>query len=175
MRPFIFSALLLLGTMTRAADNSATTNAPSSRPLTQVLEYISRVAELSIVVRDEELKKLSINPDDITSLKNATWRAMLEVVCRKHKLRIDEALIKEKLIVVYRPERITMNFKNADIREVLWAIAQSGKLNVVIDPDVKGNVTATLNDVACDEALGIIARTLGFEVVVEKTGGIKVR
>lgn len=174
MRPFITASLLLV-LPAFAADKPAAAVAPSGRPLSQVLEYISRSAELSIVVRDEELKKIDVNADDVTGLKHATWRAMLEVVCRRNKLRIDESRIKEKLVVVYRPERITMNFKNADVREVLWAIAQSGKLNVVIDPDVKGNVTATLNDVACDEALGIIARTLGFEVVVEKTGGIKVQ
>lgn len=61
---------------------------------------------------------------------------------------------------VYRGKPISLDFQDADIRSVLRIIGEVSNHNMVIDPDVKGRVTVTLqNPVPWDQALDIILKT----------------
>ena len=64
-------------------------------------------------------------------------------------------------------ERISLDLKDADIRDVLKAFAKLGRFNLVIDPEVKGSVTVRLNDVPWDQALDVLLRMNGLGAVVE--------
>ncbi|MEW6381770.1 MAG: type IV pilus secretin PilQ [bacterium] len=61
---------------------------------------------------------------------------------------------------VYHGKPISLDFQDADIRSVLRIIGEVSNHNLVVDPDVKGRVTVTLqNPVPWDQALDIILKT----------------
>jgi type IV pilus assembly protein PilQ len=68
---------------------------------------------------------------------------------------------------LYAGEPISLDLKDADIRDVLRTFAELTKLNIAIDPDVKGSVTIRLRDVPWDQALDVILRTNGLGYVLE--------
>jgi type IV pilus assembly protein PilQ len=61
---------------------------------------------------------------------------------------------------------ITLDFQGADLRAVLRIFSEVSGLNIVIDPQVQGNVDVALKDVPWDQALDIILRAnrLGYSV-----------
>ena len=138
------------------------------RALQQVVDYLSQVGGVKILLQTEDLKKIVISTEG-WSQGQVNWRQVLDAICKEHKLRIDDSRLKdEKIVVVWKPEMISFTYKDADIRDVLFTIAAAGKLNIVIDPEVQGKVTATLKDVPCPDALEVIAKSLGYVVVHER-------
>ncbi len=65
---------------------------------------------------------------------------------------------------------VTLDFKEADIRNVLKIISYKSGVNIVTTPEVIGNVTIRLMDVPWEEALNVILKTYGFGY--EKDGNI---
>jgi len=65
---------------------------------------------------------------------------------------------------------ITLDFKDADIRDVLKIISHKSGVNIVCTPEVIGTVTIRLVDVRWEKALDVILRTYGF--AYEKVGDI---
>ncbi|HQJ15227.1 MAG TPA: secretin and TonB N-terminal domain-containing protein [Candidatus Omnitrophota bacterium] len=59
-------------------------------------------------------------------------------------------------------ENVTLDFKEADIHNVLKILAQKSGLNIVSTPDVMGTVTIKLTDVPWERALDIILKSNGF-------------
>lgn len=59
-------------------------------------------------------------------------------------------------------DRISLDLKDADIRDVIRTFASLAKINVVIDPEVKGSVTVRLHDVRWEDALDVILRSNGL-------------
>jgi len=57
---------------------------------------------------------------------------------------------------------VTLDFKEADIRNVLKIISYKAGVNIVTTPEVMGNVTIRLVDVPWQEALEVILKTSGF-------------
>ncbi|MBW2038867.1 MAG: type IV pilus secretin PilQ [Deltaproteobacteria bacterium] len=68
---------------------------------------------------------------------------------------------------VYTGKRITLDFKDADIDNILRLFAEVSNLNIITTEDVKGKVTVRLVDVPWDQALDIIlqAKNLGMESI----------
>ena len=64
-------------------------------------------------------------------------------------------------------ERISLDLKDADIRDVLKTFSKLEKFNLAIDPEVKGSVTVCLENVPWDHALGVILRTNGLGYILE--------
>ncbi|MHB8733733.1 MAG: type IV pilus secretin PilQ [Terriglobales bacterium] len=58
----------------------------------------------------------------------------------------------------YTGERITLNLKNADLKDFFRLIHEISGLNIVLDPAVSGTVTLVLQDVPWDQALDIVLR-----------------
>lgn len=67
----------------------------------------------------------------------------------------------------YQGRRISLEFREADIRDVLQLIAEVSRLNIIASDDVAGTVTLSLRNVPWDQALDIILETqnLGKKVV----------
>ena len=59
-------------------------------------------------------------------------------------------------------QNVTLDFKDADIQNVLKIISYKSGINIVTTPDVIGNVTIRLVDVPWDRALDVILKTYGF-------------
>ncbi len=68
----------------------------------------------------------------------------------------------------------TLNFQAAEIRSVIRFLADYGKINVVVAPEVEGNVTISLKNVYWREALEIIGQTYNLAVVEEGAGYIRI-
>ncbi len=64
-------------------------------------------------------------------------------------------------------EPLSLELKDADVKDVLKTFASITGLNIVIDPDVSGSVTVNLNNVPWDQALDIILKINGLDYVVE--------
>ena len=145
------------------------------RQLKNIVDYLSYNSGMNITLKTDDLNRLMVEVD-LSNNPNRprTWRDQLEEICRKYKLRIDDSRFKEKIVTVYKPETISFEYKDADIREVVFTIANAGKLNVVIDPDVHGKVTATLKDLPCEDALDVVVKSLGYIIVNEK-GGLRLK
>lgn len=59
-------------------------------------------------------------------------------------------------------QNVSLDFKDADISNVLKIISYKGGINIVSTPDVIGNVTIKLTDVPWEQALDVILKTYGF-------------
>ena len=68
---------------------------------------------------------------------------------------------------VYTGEPISLNLKDADIKDVIRTFAQLTGLNIAVDPQVQGSVTVDFTDVPWDQALEIILRQNGLSYVLE--------
>ena len=68
---------------------------------------------------------------------------------------------------VYTGRRLSMDFMDADIRNVLRLIGEVSGLNIVAGDDVQGKVTVRLVDVPWDQALDVILKTRGLGQVRE--------
>ena len=66
---------------------------------------------------------------------------------------------------VYTGKKITLDFKDADIDNILRLFAEVSDLNIITTEDVKGTVTVRLVDVPWDQAFDIIlqSKNLGVE------------
>ncbi|MFH1413239.1 MAG: secretin and TonB N-terminal domain-containing protein, partial [Candidatus Omnitrophota bacterium] len=60
------------------------------------------------------------------------------------------------------PQNVTLDFKDADIQNVLKIISYKSGVNIVTTPDVVGSVTIRLVDVPWDRALDVILKTYGY-------------
>ena len=70
--------------------------------------------------------------------------------------------------VQYTGEKISLDFQNADINDILRLIAEVSGLNIIAGPDVKGTVTTRMVDVPWDQALDIILKINGLGQEREK-------
>ena len=68
---------------------------------------------------------------------------------------------------VFTGEPISMNLKDADIKDVLRTFQQLTGLNIAVDPNVTGSVTVDFVDVPWDQALDLILRQNGLSYVLE--------
>src|SRR4029077_883137 len=68
---------------------------------------------------------------------------------------------------VYTGEPLSLNLKDADIKDVLHTFQQLTGLNIAVDPQVTGSVTVDFVDIPWDQALEIILRQNGLAYVLE--------
>jgi len=64
-------------------------------------------------------------------------------------------------------EPISLDLKDADIKDIFRTISQLTQLNIVVDPEVRGTVTVQLEDVPWDQALDLILKQNSLGYVLE--------
>ncbi|MBI5144944.1 MAG: type IV pilus secretin PilQ [Candidatus Omnitrophica bacterium] len=69
-----------------------------------------------------------------------------------------------------KSQYVTLDFKEADIRNVLKIISYKSGVNIVFTPEVIGNVTIRLTDVPWERALDVVLKTYGY--AYERQGNI---
>jgi type IV pilus assembly protein PilQ len=62
----------------------------------------------------------------------------------------------------YSGARMTVSLTNTDIREFLNIVADAGKLNLVMDPDVQGTFGYRFTDTPWDQILDVVLKNAGF-------------
>ena len=79
------------------------------------------------------------------------------------------ALVISEIESQKQPERLySFSIRDADVREVLMAIAKQTSTNIVVDPRVKGTVTIDLKNVTLTEALDTLTDLLGLSYAVRQ-------
>jgi type IV pilus assembly protein PilQ len=68
---------------------------------------------------------------------------------------------------VYTGQRISLDFKDADIHNVLRIIAEVSNLNIITSDEVKGKVTLRLVNIPWDQVLDIVLKTKGLGAKLE--------
>lgn len=143
----------------------------NERPLKQVLDYLSTVSNINIRVVKEKDNKLPVS----FKLENVTYRAILDFIARKYGLMVDDReLAASRIIYIDSPERVSMSFQRADIRDVINTIAIQSQANIVVGPEVQGEVSMRLENVPWNEALDIVVKTLDFVTVNERNNTIRI-
>jgi type IV pilus secretin PilQ/predicted competence protein len=67
----------------------------------------------------------------------------------------------------YKGKRISLNFKDADLKDVFRLFHEITGYNIVLDPGVSGTLTIVLENVPEDQALDIILKNNGLDKVFE--------
>ena len=62
----------------------------------------------------------------------------------------------------YSGERISLELKNADLKDFFRLIGDISGLNIVLDPDVEGALTLFLKEVPWDQALDVVLKNQGM-------------
>ena len=70
----------------------------------------------------------------------------------------------------YQGEKVSLNFQNIPLRELLHVFADITNFNIVISDTVAGNVSLRLNDVPWDQALDIVLKQKGL--AMRKNGNV---
>ena len=65
---------------------------------------------------------------------------------------------------------VSLEFKDADVVTVLQSLAELGKKNVIVHPDVKGTISVSLHDTPWEQALQQVAQTCGCRVKKQPHG-----
>jgi type IV pilus assembly protein PilQ len=78
--------------------------------------------------------------------------------------RIQETPLETKQ---YTGQRISLDFKDADIKNVLRILADVGGLNLITTEEVKALVTLRLTDLPWDQVLDIVLKANGLEAIQE--------
>ena len=60
--------------------------------------------------------------------------------------------------------RVTLEYMNADVTDVVRALATQSKINIAVNPTVKGKITVSLRNKPVDEALAMVANLSGLVV-----------
>lgn len=143
----------------------------TERPLKQVLDYLSTISNINIRVVKEKDNKLPVS----FRLENVTYRAVLDFIARKYGMIVDDRdLAASHIIYIDTPERVSMVFARADIRDVINTIAIQSNANIVIGPEITGEVSMRLENVPWNEALNIVVKTLDFVTVNEANNTIRI-
>jgi type II secretory pathway component HofQ len=62
-----------------------------------------------------------------------------------------------------KPKTVTLDVKDADVRDVLQSLkTQCGVKNMIIDKDMAGKATFYLRDVPCETAFRVVLRTFNL-------------
>lgn len=62
-----------------------------------------------------------------------------------------------------KPRTVTLDVKDADVRDVLKSMQkQCGIKNLIIDKDVSGQATFLFREVPCETAFKVVLRTFGL-------------
>jgi len=64
-----------------------------------------------------------------------------------------------------QPSKISIDFRDADVRNILKLIAEISELNMIIGDEIKGRMTIKLVDVSWDEALEVILQSQSLGII----------
>jgi type IV pilus assembly protein PilQ len=130
--------------------------------------------------RTEEFRAEKPKPVEVVSVKKPSAEKVTEGIAEPKKEEAAEevaappapkaapvvpVLKEEAGQKVYTGKKITLDFKDADIANILRLFAEVSDLNIIASGDVKGTVTIRLVDVPWDQAFDIVlqANNLGAE------------
>ena len=136
------------------------------RDLRDVVATIKRKASVNIIMDP------AIEETVTLELQDVAWRQALDLVAEQAGCIVSEAA--GGVLKIEKPPRVYFAFENTDIAKVIDTIAKISGANIVVSPEVKGNITLRLKHIPWRDALDAAVKTLGFEVVEEPRGILRV-
>ena len=147
------------GLIKTAKANALTKEAISTPKKEEVTPETKKEEEKSISEAKKEKNILSPPEEKPTPVQQMTKTAAQEKKAEERKA-VEEALPESK----YMGRKLSLDFKDADVKNILRLIAEVSNLNIIAGEDVTGKITMRLVDVPWDQALDLIlqARSLGM-------------
>lgn len=136
------------------------------RDLRDVVQSIRKKANANIIMDPGIEAAVTIDLQDVH------WRQALSLVAEQAGCIVTEG--EGGLLQVEKPPRVYFAFENTDIQKVVDTIAKISGANIVVAPEVKGTITVRLKNIPWRDALDSVVKTLGFVVVEEKRGVLRV-
>ena len=122
-------------------------------------------AESVVKKRTAELNKLIVNGNENNS---SVSNAKAAVNNEDKLLDVDIGIqAKQPAYSIEEQEKISLNFVNGDLQNMLRTIARSANVNLIIGSDVKGTLTIELNDVPWEQAFKYVLNSCGYSYVRE--------
>ncbi len=137
-----------------------------NRKLSEVVQYLRDQSGYNVVVLEGGDTPVSLDITDVS------WLDALELAAELAGCVVEERTA--GVLVVTRPVRVEFAFDNAEITQVIDTIAKLSGANIVIAPEVTGTLSLRLTDVPWRDALDVAVKTLGFVVVEEDRGILRV-
>lgn len=136
------------------------------RDLREVVQSIRRKTSSNIIMEPGIEESVTIDLQDVH------WRQALSLVAEQAQCIVTEA--EGGVLKVEKPPRVYFAFENTDIQKVIDTIAKISGANIVVAPEVKGTITVRLKNIPWRDALDATVKTLGFVVVEEDRGILRV-
>jgi type IV pilus assembly protein PilQ len=136
------------------------------RDLREVVASIAKRANVNIVMDQAIEATVTMELDDVE------WRQALELVAEQAGCVVEE--LAGGVLRVEKPPRVFFSFENTDIVKVIDTISKISGANIVVAPEVKGMITVRLKNVPWRDALETTVKTLGFVVVEDVRGVLRV-
>jgi type IV pilus assembly protein PilQ len=138
-----------------------------SRDLRDVVQSIQRKTNANIIMEPGIEGTVTIDLQDVH------WRQALTLVAEQAGCVVTESQ-QGGVLKVEKPPRVYFAFENTDIQKVIDTIAKISGANIVVAPEVKGTITVRLKNIPWRDALEAAVKTLGFVVVTEDRGILRV-
>lgn len=136
------------------------------RDLRDVVSSIRRKANVNIIMDPSIEEVVTIDLQDVH------WRQALDLVAEQANCVVSE--VAGGVLKIEKPPRVYFAFENTDIQKVIDTIAKISGANIVVAPEVKGSITVRLKNIPWRDALDASVKTLGFVVVEEERGILRV-
>lgn len=136
------------------------------RDLRDVVQSIRKKANANIIM------DAGIEAAVTIDLQDVHWRQALSLVAEQAGCVVTET--DGGVLKVEKPPRVYFAFENTDIQKVIDTIAKISGANIVVAPEVKGTITVRLKNIPWRDALDAAVKTLGFVVVEEDRGILRV-
>ncbi len=139
----------------------------AGQELSQVVQFLRERSGANIVLLeggDRVIQDLQI--------KDVHWRDALEYAVQLAECVIDEE--RNGVLTISKPNPVTFTFTDRSIREIIDTIGTSSGANIIVGPEVTGDLSVRLNNVPWRDALESIAKARGFIVVEEDRNILRV-
>jgi type II secretory pathway component GspD/PulD (secretin) len=137
-----------------------------SRALTEVIDYLREQTGANLVLMPGDYQPVSLELSDVP------WRDALEIAAETAGCVVEERT--GGILVVEKPVRVTYETQGTDITQVIDLIAKLAGANIVVAPEVTGTLSLRLKDVPWRDALDVAVKTLGYTVIEENRGILRV-
>jgi type II secretory pathway component GspD/PulD (secretin) len=136
------------------------------RALSEVVDYLREQTGANLVLMPGEYDPISLELSDVP------WRDALEIAAETAGCVVEERT--GGILVVEKPVRVTYETQGTDITQVIDLIAKLAGANIVVAPEVTGTLSLRLTDVPWRDALDVAVKTLGYTVIEENRGILRV-
>lgn len=140
---------------------------PIAGPIKQIYAQQSKddpdVAEIHLQFREARPYHIDYDGLDVIIRVSAQREHAAGIQTAQHS----QGIRVERIGPLSDPMRISMDYKEADLPNVLRLLARQNGVNIVAGPDVKGKVTISLRNVTLREALDNILLANGYDYVID--------